>query len=177
MSSGARLERKAFRPRLGIMQASARCAVSGATPAPAGRRGAFWVRSCDGVPVVPCEATKIQQVFLNILRNGAEAMVEARGHEAGEEESEPRFVLRVMREGDMARIEIEDNGPGMSWTTRKRAFEPFFTTKGPGAGTGLGLSVSYFIITENHGGTMAVASAGGNGTTFTIRLPLWRKAQ
>ena len=56
----------------------------------------------------------------------------------------------------MARVEIEDNGLSLDEATRKRIFEPFFTTKEVGEGTGLGLSVSYFIITENHGGTMRV---------------------
>jgi signal transduction histidine kinase len=80
-------------------------------------------------------------------------------------------VLRVTREKDQARIEIEDNGPGMDEETRSRIFEPFFTTKSPGVGTGLGLSISYFIITEDHGGTMEVESSPGKGTTFIIRLP------
>jgi len=60
----------------------------------------------------------------------------------------------------------------MPEAVRKRVFEPFFTTKEPGTGTGLGLSVSYFIITTNHGGTIGVHSTPGQGTTFTIRLPL-----
>jgi signal transduction histidine kinase len=59
----------------------------------------------------------------------------------------------------------------MDAETRKRAFEPFFTTKEVGHGTGLGLSVSYFIITENHGGTMHVSSAPGRGARFSIRIP------
>ena len=83
-----------------------------------------------------------------------------------------RFVLRVMREGAMVRVEIEDNGPGMDEATRKRVFEPFFTTKGPGVGTGLGLSVSYFIVAEEHGGTLAVESGPGAGTRFVVRLPI-----
>ncbi|MCP4114555.1 MAG: PAS domain-containing protein [Desulfobacteraceae bacterium] len=121
----------------------------------------------DAVPKVPCEAGKIQQVFLNILKNGAQAMRKTR--EAG---TRPCFVLRLKVEGRMARIEIEDNGPGMDEVTKKRVFEPFFTTKAVGAGTGLGLSVSYFIITENQGGTLAVESAPGKGATFIIHLPL-----
>ena len=117
--------------------------------------------------IVPCEGAKIQQVVLNILRNGAEAMQEA-GTEA------PRFVFRtrVDPDADMAVMEIEDNGPGMDEQTRKRVFEPFFTTKPAGVGTGLGMSVSYFIITENHHGEMAVVSRPGAGSRFIIRLPL-----
>ncbi|MBW1783998.1 MAG: histidine kinase, partial [Deltaproteobacteria bacterium] len=110
---------------------------------------------------------KIQQVFLNMLRNSAEAMQETKGMGRN-----PRFILRVMDQGEWVRIEIEDNGPGMDEATRKRVFEPFFTTKGPGEGTGLGLSVSYFIITEEHGGTVTVESSPGAGVTFIIQLPV-----
>ena len=72
----------------------------------------------------------------------------------------------------MVRIEIEDNGPGMDEETRKRAFEPFFTTKEVGVGTGLGLSVSYFIVSENHNGLMSVESVKGFGSKFIIHLPV-----
>jgi len=122
------------------------------------------------MPMVPCEVGKIQQVFLNILKNGAEAM-----HEKQKDYGEtyvPCFILRILHEGSMAIIEIEDNGPGMDEEIRNRVFEPFFTTKPVGIGTGLGLSVSYFIITENHGGTMSVDSRKGKGTTLIINLPL-----
>lgn len=71
----------------------------------------------------------------------------------------------------MIRMEIEDNGPGMDNETRKKIFEPFFTTKAVGEGTDLGLSVSYFIIVEDHAGSMDVVSTPGKGTTFIIRLP------
>jgi PAS domain S-box-containing protein len=135
------------------------------------------VREYDAdAPTVPCEGTKLQQVFLNLLKNGAEAMSERVEREKAEGISPegPRFILRVMRDGGFARIEVEDNGPGMDEETRRRVFEPFFTTKGVGMGTGLGLSVSYFIITENHGGTMDVESRPGEGCRFIIRLPLRR---
>ena len=71
----------------------------------------------------------------------------------------------------MARIEVEDNGPGMDQPTAKRIFEPFFTTKPVGQGTGVGLSVSYFIIHDQHKGTIQVRSEAGKGATFIIRLP------
>jgi len=121
-----------------------------------------------GLPPVTCEAGTIQQVMLNILRNGAEAMQECRDADHG-----PRFILRIAWEEavGMVRVEIEDNGPGMDETICKRIFEPFFTTKPEGVGTGLGLSVSYFIITEIHGGEMDVTSRPGEGTTFILRLP------
>ena len=72
----------------------------------------------------------------------------------------------------MIRLEIEDNGPGMSAAIRAKVFEPFYTTKAMGEGTGLGLSVSYFIIVEDHGGEMSVESAPGAGARFVILLPL-----
>ncbi|MCP5103796.1 MAG: PAS domain S-box protein [bacterium] len=115
------------------------------------------------LPKVLCEGSRIQQVLLNILKNGAQAMALTKN---------PHFILRVMPDYDMVRMEIVDNGPGMDQKTQKRIFEPFFTTKPVGTGTGLGLSVSYFIITENHQGTMAVASTPGVGTKFIIRLPI-----
>ena len=115
---------------------------------------------------VPCEASKIQQVFMNILKNGAEAMAEVTDASAP-----PKFTLRVRNDGAWVRVEIEDNGPGMEEETRRRIFEPFFTTKPVGKGTGLGLSVSYFIIAEDHGGEMNVQAVDGGGTRFVIRLP------
>ena len=131
-----------------------------------------------GIPPVACEAVKIQQVILNLLRNGAEAMQqkaeESRQQSGAGERYHPRFILRLAheKESGRVRIEVEDNGPGMDETTRKRVFEPFFTTKAIDRGTGLGLSVSYFIITENHYGEMSVSSIPEKGTTFTIKLPV-----
>ncbi len=120
----------------------------------------------DDLPLVRCEGLKIQQVILNLLRNAAEAAADVEiSHEP------PRIVLRILKEGDMVRMEVADNGPGMCEKVRKRVFEPFFTTKGVGVGTGLGLSVSYFIITENHGGSMSVESKPNKGARFILRLP------
>ncbi len=120
------------------------------------------------LPMIGCQGNKIQQVILNILNNGAQAMTETPGNK------KPKFILRLFREikANMLCMEIQDNGPGMDPKIRKRIFEPFFTTKPVGIGTGLGLSVSYFIITENHGGTLDVVSKPGKGTTFIIRLPM-----
>lgn len=129
----------------------------------------------DHLPMISCEGEKIQQVLLNVLRNGAQAMQEAM--QKNDEYNNPKFTLRLYRkiDADMLCIEIEDNGPGMDEATRKRVFEPFFTTKPVGVGTGLGLSVSYFIITENHNGKMSVESTPGSGAKFIIRLPLEKK--
>ncbi|WDP88461.1 MAG: PAS domain S-box protein [Desulfobacter sp.] len=124
------------------------------------------------LPPVPCESGKIQQVVLNLLKNGAQAM-----QEAGTVEPEFKISTRFDEEKEMACLEIADNGPGMEKELCKRIFEPFFTTKPAGIGTGLGLSVSYFIVTENHGGTMTVDSTPGKGTLFTVCLPLEKKGQ
>lgn len=116
-----------------------------------------------GLPRVPCDENQIQQVILNIIKNSMDAALEIKGTLKG-------LVLcfRLTRGKNKVCMEIEDNGPGMEESVRKRAFEPFFTTKGKG--TGLGLSVSYFIIVNNHKGEMEVSSVLGQGTKFTIRL-------
>lgn len=121
----------------------------------------------SGAPDVWCESNEIQQVFLNLIRNGAEA-IQSKIYDG----VRPRMVLRVKQVGDLVRVEIEDNGSGMDECVSKRIFEPFYTTKGVGKGTGLGLSVSYFIVTEHHGGSMEVDSMAGEWTRFIIQLPI-----
>ena len=116
-----------------------------------------------------CDKTEIEQVILNLLKNAAQAMAE-------EDTPSPTITLRTRREADYGLIEVIDNGPGIDEKTLKRVFEPFFTTKEVGAGTGLGLSVSYFIITEQHHGRLSVTSKPGQGACFSIRLPLAREA-
>ncbi|OEU68678.1 MAG: histidine kinase [Desulfovibrio sp. S3730MH75] len=124
------------------------------------------------VPAVFCVANELQQVFLNLLKNGAEAMFEKKYSD-----SSPVFSLRIKQKGYTVVIEIEDNGPGIDEIGLKRLFEPFYTTKKLGKGTGLGLSVSYFIINEQHSGTMEVSSLIGHWTRFTITLPLCDKCE
>jgi len=120
----------------------------------------------DNLPAINCTETEVEQVLLNLLRNAAQALatsdppVEA-----------PQIDVRVQGLGGFVRISLSDNGPGMPPEVQRRVFEPFYTTKPPGVGTGLGLSVSYFIITKGHGGKMTVASQPGEGTVFTIDLP------
>jgi PAS domain S-box-containing protein len=119
------------------------------------------------LPRVPCVISEIEQVLLNLLRNAGQAIYSQR-----DRTEVPRIILRTRQDEGSARIEVEDNGPGMDETVRKRIFEPFFTTKG--MGTGLGLSVSYFIITNNHFGSIRAESSPGKGTRFIIQLPLKR---
>lgn len=123
------------------------------------------------LPLVPVVAIEIEQVLLNLLRNAAQAMA------ANPSGRQPRLTLRIRREAKHAVLEVEDNGPGMDEAVRRRVFEPFFTTKEPGVGTGLGLSVSYTIITQNHKGLMEVASNPGWGTCFTVRLPMMKERE
>lgn len=115
---------------------------------------------------ITCDHTEIEQVLLNLVKNAAQAMASCNTLPP------QRITLRTRRQGDYAQIEVEDNGPGMDEKTRQRVFEPFFTTKVVGVGTGLGLSVSYFIVTEQHRGTIEVRSVPGEGACFILRLPI-----
>ncbi len=119
----------------------------------------------DDLPSINASAPELQQVLLNLLRNAKQAL-----HDHAIEK--PEIRVRALKQDDQLVIEIQDNGPGMTDTVRQHIFEPFFTTKDVGSGTGLGLSVSYFIITERHQGTIDVKTTPGSGSNFIIRLPL-----
>lgn len=118
---------------------------------------------------VPCVKTEIEQVFLNLLNNAASALARNKSHEP------PQITIRLFTEDNLARIEVEDNGQGIDPKIENKIFEPFFTTKPEDEGTGLGLSVAYMIVVNNHKGTMEVTSEIGIGTTFIIQLPLFKK--
>jgi len=118
---------------------------------------------------VICAPTEIEQVILNLLKNSAQAIAEMK-----EKRDDPKIILRTKKILKYAQIEVEDNGPGVDEKNRTRIFEPFYTTKTVGIGTGLGLSVSYFIITNNHKGTLTMESEQGKGAKFIIQLPLER---
>jgi len=118
------------------------------------------------LPMINCSPSEIEQVLLNLFKNSLQAM-----EEITTDGYKPKFHVRLIKEPEFVRIEIEDNGPGMSDRVKSRIFEPFFTTKPAGVGTGLGLSVSYTIITQNHNGTFDVESDEGVFTRFIIRLP------
>ncbi|WP_052813013.1 PAS domain S-box protein [Desulfonatronum thioautotrophicum] len=120
----------------------------------------------DNLPSFNCTETEIEQVVLNLLRNAAQALAEA-----APPVEDPRIKVRILGLPDGVRIEVEDNGPGIPAEIQARIFEPFFTTKAPGQGTGLGLSVSYFIITHSHNGEMHVKSSPGTGARFIVDLP------
>jgi len=121
------------------------------------------------LPEVVVNVAEMEQVFLNIIKNAAQSMADLH------QERAPQIVVRLRRDADWAVIDIEDNGPGMSEDVQKRVFEPFYTTKEVGVGTGLGLAVTYSIITTNHNGRISVVSRPGEGACFTIKLPLGRE--
>jgi PAS domain S-box-containing protein len=124
-------------------------------------RGIFYEVAADlkSLPIVRGSSSEIREVFVNMILNSLDAMSGG-------------GLLHISTAADQGSVLIQfmDSGVGMSEEVRKRIFEPFFTTKGP-SGTGLGLAVSYSAI-ERHGGSIEVASALGQGSTFTISLPI-----
>ena len=116
----------------------------------------------DALPRITVDGNKIRQVLVNLLINANQAMPDG---------GRIVVVTRHDTDGRHIAISITDTGMGISRDNIAKIFDPFFTTKGPEKGTGLGLSVSYGIVRQ-HGGEIDVDSAPGQGTTFTIRLPL-----
>jgi two-component system NtrC family sensor kinase len=115
-------------------------------------------RDYGDLPLVNCYASQLNQVWMNLLVNAAQA-VSGKG----------AVTIKTRREGNCVEVAITDSGCGVPREQLSRIFDPFYTTKPVGEGTGLGLSISYGII-ERHGGTITVESAVGKGTTFTIRI-------
>ncbi|WP_432737930.1 cache domain-containing protein [Maridesulfovibrio sp. FT414] len=125
------------------------------------------IRDYSSPPMFNFTEMEISQVILNLIKNAAEALSEE--NNTGKV---PTITIRTSTDKQSVRVEIEDNGPGIPAETLARVFEPFYSTKSPGLGTGLGLSVSYFIVTHNHGGTITADSNTGEGTRFTVTLPM-----
>ena len=121
------------------------------------------VREFAELPAIWGDSDQLHQVLTNLIVNAQQALLQA---------PPPRRLWVRLRQGrGEVAIEVEDNGPGMAEEVRKRIFEPFFTTKPQGVGTGVGLSVSLGIVTT-HGGRIEVRSTPGEGTCFTVLLPL-----
>jgi len=116
----------------------------------------------EALPYVEGDPGALNQVFLNLLKNAAEAIEEGRGG---------KIRVSAHMDGQAVVIEIRDDGPGISEAVRERLFEPFFTTKAAGKGTGLGLAICQRIVGE-HGGTISIESEPGEGTGVTVRLPV-----
>lgn len=117
-------------------------------------------RNFAKLPEISCAPSQLNQVFLNLINNAAQAM-DGRG----------LIQITTRQVDDNVEVAIRDNGSGMDEDTRAHIFEPFFTTKAVGKGTGLGLSIVFRII-EDHGGTIEVESELGTGTEFVVRLPI-----
>jgi len=117
------------------------------------------------LPEIEADQDQVQQVFVNLVANAAEAM----GGE-GRLRLSTRAVDDVNEHGAGIRVEVMDTGPGIAEENLARIFDPFFSTKETGEGTGLGLSVTYRIV-ENHGGRIVVSSKVGAGTRFAVYLP------
>jgi signal transduction histidine kinase len=136
------------------------------------------IATAGGVPVfiyrnydetlrsIECVPQEIGRVLLNLINNAFDALMEAEP-----EGDSPRITISTAKVGRYVEIKVSDNGPGIQDEIMTRIFEPFFTTKPTGSGTGLGLSMSYDIITKGHGGELRAFSRAGKGSTFTMRLP------
>jgi len=115
-----------------------------------------------GIPLVEVDVGQIQEVFMNLILNAAQAM---------DGSGTLTAITRLVNDATSVEIEIRDTGPGIPSEKLDKIFEPFYTTKEIGQGTGLGLSIAYGVI-ERHHGSIRVESEVGKGTTFFVRLPV-----
>ncbi len=122
----------------------------------------------ESLPPIACFPGELNQVFLNIIVNAAHAM-EKMTFDKGDK---GEIHIATRSNGNFVKIIFRDNGCGIPEEIQNRIFDPFFTTKDVGKGTGQGLSIAHTVITENHNGTITCDSHQGEGTVFTIRLPL-----
>jgi signal transduction histidine kinase len=120
------------------------------------------------INVVPQD---IGRVILNLINNAFYAVNERQKNEK-DSGYKPRVTLTTSKQGDQVVIEVADNGTGMPAQVKEKIFQPFFTTKPTGEGTGLGLSLSYDIVTKGHGGELRVETKEGMGSEFIIQLPI-----
>jgi signal transduction histidine kinase len=131
------------------------------------------------LPLIECDAGSLNQVFMNLLSNAIDALEEInQGRSLQEIKDNPNIISiqsSVVSSNQVA-IAISDNGKGIPEEIRSKLFDPFFTTKPIGKGTGLGLSISYQIVTERHSGQIWCDSTVGQGTTFTIKIPIRAKS-
>ncbi len=133
------------------------------------------IRDYDHLPKVECYAGQLNQVFMNILANALDALEEASAQRSFDSllANPNQVTIRTANmNGDWVQIAIADNGPGILPQVQERLFDPFFTTKPVGKGTGIGLSLSYQIITEKHRGKLYCRSTPGKGSEFVIELPV-----
>jgi signal transduction histidine kinase len=130
------------------------------------------IKDYGNLPKVECYAGQLNQVFMNIINNGIDALSEAKANDKG------KIRIRTeVKDSDWVVIAIADNGLGMTQEVQQRIFDPFFTTKPVGSGTGLGLSISYQIVVEKHSGKLKCISAPGEGTQFLIEIPVLQRSR
>ena len=122
------------------------------------------------LPLVPVLAQDLGRVLLNLLSNAFYAVRQRQ--QRGAAGYAPTVHVSTRRVGNEVEIRVRDNGGGIPESVKQKIFQPFFTTKPTGEGTGLGLSLSYDIVTQGHGGTLTVSSGEGQGTEFLISLPV-----
>ena len=128
------------------------------------------IKKYGELPKVTCHAAQLNQVFMNIITNAIDALDEIRCNV--KESNAAIAISTAVGEDENIVIRIADNGPGMTAAVMPKIFDPFFTTKAIGSGTGLGLSISYSIIVELHRGQINCTSKPGEGTEFTISIPM-----
>jgi signal transduction histidine kinase len=125
------------------------------------------------LPPVECYAGQLNQVFMNLLSNAIDAIDESILAAAATGSPGPEIQIETLMVNEYCvQIQIRDTGAGIPEAVQSRLFDPFFTTKPIGKGTGMGLSISYQIIADRHGGSLQCASTPGKGSTFCIMLPL-----
>jgi PAS domain S-box-containing protein len=128
------------------------------------------------LPTAECYPGQLNQVLMNILVNALDALEERdQQRSLAEQKAQPSAIwlsTSLDLTGESALIRIRDNGPGIPEPIRDRIFDPFFTTKAIGKGTGMGMSISYQIVTERHGGQLTFVSTPDVGTEFTIAIPV-----
>ncbi|WP_017655546.1 ATP-binding protein [Fortiea contorta] len=133
------------------------------------------IRDYGNLPLVECFAGQLNQVFMNILANAIDAILESKIKQISEEINDRSSNITIRTSAIDSRwveVVIADNGTGISSKTLPHIFNPFFTTKPVGKGTGMGMAISYKIITENHGGKLTCFSTPGMGTEFIIQVPV-----
>jgi signal transduction histidine kinase len=137
------------------------------------------IRNYADLPLIECYAGQLNQVFMNILANAIDAIDEASDQQVQDDESFKMGCIQIstalnelQHESPWVKICISDNGSGIPQHIKQKIFEPFFTTKPTGKGTGMGMSISYQIIVEKHGGLLNCCSTAGAGTEFVIQIPV-----
>jgi two-component system, NtrC family, sensor kinase len=148
---GSRLDRTLYRPEIEV------------------------IRQYGSLSYVECYPGQLNQVFMNLLINAIDALDERDQKRSVDENSNDRsriWIMTEMKTPQQVCIRVIDNAQGIEETVRLRIFDPFFTTKAVGKGTGMGLSISYQIITEQHHGTIECLPSFGQGSEFVMTLPI-----